>query len=294
MVGERAEDRRTEARVVGVRAGGLRRREPARHVRPQRVVRRRLVGDDVELDTVVEKPGDNVGRVAQERDRARPVRIQVRGERVVVFRDDVHPAVTQAAARRARVDLDDERAPAVPRHAEALRAAHSAQAGGEHAPPRERAAEVGLRDRAEGLVGKAEDALRADVEPPGRGHLPVHRQARVLEPAERVLVRPGRHDHRRRDEHPRRVLVRRQHGDRLPGLDDERLVGAEPLERGDDAGERLLVARRAAATAVDDERRGVLGDLGIEVVEQAAQRAFLLPATAAKLAHGAIVLAGFA
>ena len=88
--------------------------------------------------------------------------------------------------------------------------------------------------------------------------------------------------------------MRRQHGDGLPGLDDERLVGAEPLERGHDAGERLLVARGAAPTAVDDERRGVLGDLGIEVVEQAAQRAFLLPATAAKLAHGAIVLAGFA
>jgi len=88
--------------------------------------------------------------------------------------------------------------------------------------------------------------------------------------------------------------VRRQHGHRLPGLDDERLVGAEPLERGHDAGKRLLVARSAAPTAVDNERRGVLGDLGIEVVEQAAQRAFLLPATAAKLAHGAIVLAGFA
>ena len=79
----------------------------------------------------------------------------------------------------------------------------------------------------------------------------------------------------------------------LPDWTSERLVGAETLERGDDAGERLRVARRAAAAAVDDERRGVLGDVGVEVVEQAAQRAFLLPATAAKLAHGAIVLAGF-
>jgi hypothetical protein len=87
--------------------------------------------------------------------------------------------------------------------------------------------------------------------------------------------------------------MRRQHGDRLPGLDDKSLVRPETLESPDDAGERVTVARGAASTAVDDQGRGVLGDLGIEVVEQAAQGAFLLPALAAKLAHRTIVLAGF-
>ena len=141
-----------------------------------------------------------------------------------------------------------------------------------------------LGDRAERLVREAENALRADVEPPRRGHLPVHGQAGVLEPPERVLVRPGRHDHPRRDEDTRRVRVRREDGYRLPGLDDQRLVRAEALERRHDPGERLVAPRGTAAAAVDDQGARVLGDVWVEVVEEAAKRPLLLPAATPQLA----------
>ena len=58
----------------------------------------------------------------------------------------------------------------------------------------------------------------------------------------------------------------------------------EPLERGHDCREGLRIAGRLAAAAVDDERLGVLGHLRIEIVEEAAERAFLLPAATPELA----------
>ena len=247
-----------------------------------------LVGDDVELDSVGEESRDDLGRVADERDRGRALGIEMRGERLVVARDEVDPAVRQAPLGACGIDLDDERTASVQPDAEPLRAAHAAEPGGQHAPARERAAEVLRRDGAEGLVGEAEDALRADVEPAGGGHLAVHRQARVLEPAEGVLVGPLRDDHRGRDEDARRVLMGREHGHRLARLDDQRLVGAEALEGGDDPGQSFLGARRLAAASVDDERVGILGDGRVEVVEEAAERAFLLPAAAAQAAQAAM------
>ena len=50
--------------------------------------------------------------------------------------------------------------------------------------PRERAAEVALRRRGEGLVGALQDPLRADVDPRAGGHLAVHHLPGVLEVAE--------------------------------------------------------------------------------------------------------------
>ena len=286
--GERVVDRALEGRVLRVCRARLVRREAEGHVAAERIVRRRLVGYDVELDPVGEQARDDLRRVADERDRGRAIGIEMRGERVVVAGDEVDPAVRQAPLGAGGIDLDDERAASVQPDAEPLRAAHAAEPGGQHAPAGERAAEVLRRDRAEGLVGEAEDALRADVEPAGGGHLAVHRQPRVLEPAEGVLVGPLRDDHRCRDEDTRRVLVGRKHGHRLARLDDQCLVGAEALEGGDDAGQVFLGARRLASTSVDDERVGILGDARVEVVEEAAERAFLLPAAAAQAAQAAM------
>ena len=64
----------------------------------------------------------------------------------------------------------------------------------------------------------------------------------------------------------------RKTADRLAGLDEQRLVVAEPEQRADDRLQRLVRARRAAGAAVDDEVLGPLRDLGIEVVEQHPQR----------------------
>ena len=71
--------------------------------------------------------------------------------------------------------------------------------------PGERAAEALRRALGERLVRALQDALGPDVDPRARGHLPVHREPGRLELAERVPVRPLRHEHRVRDQHPRRL-----------------------------------------------------------------------------------------
>ena len=89
-----------------------------------------------------------------------------------------------------RVDLDAERDAAGHGDGQRLRAAHAAEAGGEHEPAGEVAAVVLLAGGGERLVGALQDALRADVDPAAGRHLPVHRQAQGVEAAELVPVRP--------------------------------------------------------------------------------------------------------
>ena len=246
---------------------------------------RRLVGDDIELHAVGEEAGHHLARVTHEPDRVGPVGVEVRREPLLVARcHEPDPALSKPSVGSSGIHLDDQCTAAVQRHAKALGSAHPAETRGENAPAGQRAAEVRVRDRAEGLVGEAEYPLRADVEPPGSGHLPVHGQAGVLEPAEALGVRPGGHDHRRRDEDARGVQVSGQDGNGLARLDDQRLVVAEPLEGSHDCCKRLRIAGCLAAAAVDDERLWVLGHLGIEIVEEAAERAFLLPAATPELA----------
>ena len=85
------------------------------------------------------------------------------------------------------------------------------------------------------------------------------------------------------DEHARRPRVRPQDADRLARLDEQRLVVLEPTELAHDRVERVPRARGSPGPAVDDEVVRVLGDLGIEVVHEHAQRGFLLPAAAGQL-----------
>ena len=80
---------------------------------------------------------------------------------------------------------------------------------------------------------------------------------------------------------PRRIGVRAEHAHRFARLDEQRLVVLERAQRGDDLLEALPVARRFADAAVDDQFLGALGDLGVEVVHEHAQRRFGEPAAAA-------------
>ena len=72
-------------------------------------------------------------------------------------------------------------------------------------------------------------------------------------------------------------------GDRLAGLDEERVFRAEALEFANDGVEAFPVARGTADAAIDDEVLRALGHFGIEVVHQAAEGGFLLPAFAAEM-----------
>ena len=136
------------------------------------------------------------------------------------------------------------------------------------------------RDRGERLVGPLKDPLRSDVDPGPRGHLPVHRQAGVLEPAEFLPRRPARHDESVRDEHARRPLVRAEDTDRLSRLHQERLVLLESCECGEDSIESCPRARGTPCSAIDDELIGALRDVRVEIVLDHAERGLLRPAEA--------------
>ena len=181
------------------------------------------------------------------------------------------------------VDLGDQADPLVHGHGERLGAAHAAEAGGDGEPAGERAAEVLAGGLGEGLVGALEDPLGADVDPRAGGHLAVHGEAEPLQPAELVGGGPVGHQHRVGDQHPRRLRVGLEHRHRLAGLDEQRLLVAQPPERRDDRLEALPVARRLPRAAIDHQLLRPLGDLGVEVVHQHPQRGLLLPAAAGDL-----------
>src|SRR5450756_2913972 len=155
--------------------------------------------------------------------------------------------------------------------------------GGEDHPPAQRPAEVLPGQLRERLVRALEDPLGPDVDPGAGRHLPVHHQAGPFQLAEVLPGRPLPHEVRVRDQDPGRPRMRPEDADRLAGLDEQRLVIGEHAQLADDRVERLPGARRPAGPAVDDERVGVLGDLGVQVVHEHPEHRLLLPTAAGEL-----------
>ena len=90
------------------------------------------------------------------------------------------------------------------------------------------------RDSRERLVRALQDPLGPDVDPRAGRHLAVHRQAESLEAAELLPGRPVGHQVGVGDQHPGRPLVGGHDADRLAGLDQQRLVAPQVLQRPDD------------------------------------------------------------
>ena len=166
---------------------------------------------------------------------------------------------------------------------ERLRAAHAAEPRGDGDGAGQGAAEPLVGDRGEGLEGALEDALGADVDPRAGGHLAVHREPEVLEPAELLPVRPVADQVGVGDQHPRRPLVGPHHAHRLARLHEHRLVVGQRRQRAHEGVVGLPVAGRLAGAAVDDEVLGALGVLGVEVVHQHPQRRLGLPGPGGQL-----------
>src|SRR3989304_6033686 len=78
--------------------------------------------------------------------------------------------------------------PPVPSPPQGWPPAHAAESAREDEPSRQGAAEVLAGARGERLVRPLHDALRTDVRPAAGGHLPVHREAELLQLVE-VLPR---------------------------------------------------------------------------------------------------------
>ena len=252
----------------------------------QRIVRTRLVGDDVDLDSAAQQLGEDDRGIAEYADRqgtAFLLRSRDARDRIVeVMRDLVEVAVLDALGQTRGVDIDDEADALVHRHREWLRAAHAAAARGEGEGAGERAAKLLGSDRGEGLVGPLQNPLGADVDPGACGHLAVHREAELLEAAELRPVGPIADEVGVGDEHARRPLVGAEDTDRPARLHEHRLVVGKRGERADHRVEGRPIARRATRAAVDDKLVRVLGDLGVEVVLQHAQCGLLRPTACSK------------
>ncbi len=250
----------------------------------QRIVRGGLVGDHVDLDATADELGQDLGGVAGEADRERAPLAASRVETVERVVEISRPLVEipglDAPLDPLQIHFDAQRRPAEHRDRQRLRAAHAAQTGGDHQPPGQRPVEALARSGGERLVSALEDPLRADVDPRPGGHLPVHHQPGCVELPELVPVGPVRDQVRVRDQHARGGLVGLEHRHRLARLDEQRLLVAEALELADDRVVAGPVARGLADAAVDDELRGLLGDVGMQVVLEHAQRRLLLPALA--------------
>ena len=274
--------------ALGIAAAKLARRgqrEVSGHVAVERIVRRGLVGHQVEVHAAPEQLGKDLGGVADD----------AHAERSLLFDGALHPthgvvevvgelvevARLESSLRPRRVDLHAEEGGPGHGRGERLRAAHATEAGREDGPAAQVVrAEVLAARGAEGLVGALQDALRADVDPRAGGHLPIHHQAACLEVAKDLPGGPVGHEVGVGDEHARGIGMAAQDTDRLAALHQQRLVVAEGLERGDDPFERRPVAGGLPRSAVDDQILGSFRHLRVEVVHQHAHGRFLHPALA--------------
>ena len=124
----------------------------------ERVVRARLVGDDVDRRAAQQQLGEHQRRVADDADAQRPALV-LRGDDpcdgvVEVGRVLVEVAVLDAAREPRLVDVDDQHGSAVEGHGERLRAAHAAASAGQRQRAGEILATERPRDGREGLLGR--------------------------------------------------------------------------------------------------------------------------------------------
>ena len=126
------------------------------------------------------------------------------------------------------------------------------------------------------------DPLATNVDPRTGSHLPVHHQTGGVEFAEVLPVGPVGDKVGVGDQHARRGGVGFKDGDRLARLHEQRLIGLKIDQLTNDRVVTLLVARRLADSAVDDQLLWLLRHIGVQVVLQHPQDRLLLPALAAK------------
>ena len=250
-------------------------------------MRRRLVGHHVRRHAAQRQLRVDLRRVADQPDRAgRLVLAGFLHQRHRLFQrvhHHVHVADLQAALGALRVHLHDQPHPLVHRDRQGLRPAHPAQPGGQHELALQRGPAAQPRQRAQGLVGALQDALRADVDPRAGRHLPVHDQPLARQLVEVLLGCPVRHQVRVGDQHTRRVAVALEYRHRLARLHQQRLVILQLAQALQDGVEGFPVAGGLPAPAVNHQVLRALGHLGIQVVLDHAVSGFGQPGFAGQL-----------
>ena len=246
---------RAVAALVGCMAGGL-------------------VAHEVDVDVVLDDVFEEIDDVAVIGDRRRRLRCEMflRGgkdlvEAVVAL---AAPALVEARLDARHIDLGDDADRVRNLRRLRLRAAHAAHARAHEEMPREiavlRYAEMHAARVQERIVRAVHDALRADVHPAARRHLPVVGDTHLLRnlPVLRIVELA---DHERiRDDDARRRRLRREQAERIAALHHERLMIRHDLKILLDETVLKPVMADAARLAVRDELVGIKTDLEVEVV----------------------------
>ena len=273
--------------VLRAQGRSLLKRIPTRHIPVERIMRARLIGNDVQDNTPPYQLRINVGGVPDQPDAEHlPIGAGLFDERESIIQRirDLHEITgLDTPTDAVDVDIHAQRDPLVHLDCERLRPAHPAEPGREHDAAEQRPPAPLARERTERFVRPLHDPLRADVDPRTRRHLPVHRQAGRFELPELLPRGPLRHQQRVRDQHARRERVRLEDADRLARLDEQRLVAFERTQGSHDRVERRPISSSLPAAAVHDQIIGPLGDVGVEVVVEHPERSLLRPAFAADL-----------
>ena len=130
----------------------------------------------------------------------------------------------------------------------------------------------------EGFVRPLHNSLATNIDPRSCRHLTKHHQAFPVELAKVFPGGPMRHKIRVGDQDAGRIGVRSKNANRLARLNQQRLIGLQYPQRSYDCIVGIPITRRLADATVNDEIFGPLGNLGIEIVHQHAQRSFGQPA----------------
>ncbi len=243
-----------------------------------------LVRHDVRTDPALHQLGMNVGAIPDEADGERgPARFRIEGhfQSLVEFEhDSIAISVRHPTSDSGFVDFHIEAHAFIHLDGERLRATHAAHPARQDESTFQGTAEVLSRACRERLVRPLDDPLGSDVRPTAGGHLPVHREAELLELVERLPVRPLRHEVGVCDQDAGGIPMGREHRDRLATLDDQGLVVAEGVEDLDDPMEGLPVPSCLSGPTVDDQLVRLLRVL--QVVLEHSQDRLLPPSPAAQ------------
>ena len=252
-------------------------------------MRARLVGHDVGHDAALEQRAEHLAGRSPTRpiERPSPGRARLLGlaqRGVEVGRDEVEVARLDAALEAVRVDVDDQADAVEHRRRRAAgrrpcrRSRRSARAG--RAACRRSACARPPRTSRTCPAGCPGCRCRSTSRPSsGRTSSAPRPRAAGTSPSRPSRARAGEFAISTRGA----ISCVRKTPTGLPLCTSSVSSSLEPAQRRDDRVERLPRARGAPRAAVDDEVGGILGDLGVEVVHEHAQRGLLQPALAAEL-----------
>src|SRR5262249_133871 len=128
-----------------------------------------------------------------------------------------------------------------------------------------------------GFVSTLHDSLSSDVNPASGGHLAVHRKFQRFKTIEFLARRPMGYEVRIRNQYSRSVRESSKRTDRLSGLDKERFVIPEVLQRSNDRVERVPASRCTSRAAIDNELSRIFRNLFVKIVHQHPHCGFLVP-----------------